>query len=151
MPQTLNDLVENPLFTRDDGEPHRHAIESPPSRRPYRKERLRRGSSRPFLWELADVKLNERLVFGRTFERLGQEHGIEILLAYKQISEKTKDSFDAIRETRRKYLHVWSEDHDSISGDAKKVFHETVSVAQIAIGAHGFEDGMVIISDKSAE
>ena len=38
------------------------------------------------LWELADVKLNERLVFGRTFERLGQERGIEILLAYKQIN-----------------------------------------------------------------
>ena len=83
-----------------------------------------------FRWDLSGVKIEEESVFGRTFEKLGQERRIKILLAYQQISKQSKDSFDEIRETRRRYLHFWSKDRtpDEEQKDALKVFHKVISL-----------------------
>ena len=81
-----------------------------------------------FLWELSGEKLDEESVFGRTFENLGQERRIKILLAYRKISEEDKASFNEIRKTRRRYLHFWSKDRTpgEEQEDALKVFQETM-------------------------
>ena len=79
-----------------------------------------------FLWELSSVKLDEKLVFGCKFEKLRQERRVNILLAFQQISEQAKTSFDAIRTTRNKYIHSsWSKDRtpDEEQEAALKVFH----------------------------
>ena len=86
-----------------------------------------------FLWELSGEKLDEKYeesVFGRTFEKLGQERRIKILLAYRKISEQDKASFDAIRTTRNNYLHYWSKDRTpgGEQKDALTVFHAVMSL-----------------------
>ena len=70
-------------------------------------------------WELSESSLNnqpmtqrdEAALFGDPFERLTQDRRIKVLVAYGLISEPVRADLDLIRTTRRKYLHLWSEDH----------------------------------------
>ena len=81
-------------------------------------------------WQLAETKLNGRTVterdeealFGRSFEKLGQERRVEILKAYGIITSHLAHDFGTIRGTRKQYLHLWSHDHDSLQKDALKCF-----------------------------
>lgn len=116
-------------------------------------------------WELAGPKLHaltkedQNRLFCKTFEseteleqwfeRQGQKKRVKLLLKpFQQIDEKTKESFDEIRNTRRKYLHFWSQDHDAVGVDAMRVYQRTESLAAIAIGVAGFQDGKVTLSDR---
>ena len=120
-----------------------------------------------FLWELESEKLNrltkenQKKRFKKMFEteeeleqwfeRRGQKERIELLLEFELIEPDTKSSFDEIRETRRKYLHLLSQDQDSLPEDAIDLFHKAESLVAIAVGAEGFDDGKVILSNKLIE
>lgn len=104
-------------------------------------------------WEVAEVSLNgrpiepadERSLFGASFERLGQERRLQVLVAYGLIDASTKDRFDAIKETRRGYLHLWSQDHDALPKDAIKSYHAAVALVATTIG-QDFSDGKIVIN-----
>ena len=125
-----------------------------------------------FLWELEDAKLkklktltkkDQEKLFGKEapfpteqglkqwFERCGQKDRVQLLSKFRLIETETKSSLDAIRETRRKYLHFLSKNHDSLPDDAIKLFHKAQSLVAIAVGAKGFQDGKVILSNKLIE
>ena len=120
-----------------------------------------------FLWELEGEKLealtkeDQKRYFRKTFETeeeleegfelFGQKERVKLLLKYRLINPDTKSLFDEIRETRRKYLHLLSQDHDSLVDDAINVFHNAKSLVEIAVGAEGFQDGKVILSDRLLE
>ena len=120
-----------------------------------------------FLWELESEKLNkltkenQKKRFKKTFETeeeleqwfegRGQKERTKRLLEFELIKPDTKSSFDEIRETRRKYLHFLSQDQDSLPEDAIDLFHKAESLVAIAVGAEGFHDGKVILSNKLIE
>ena len=107
------------------------------------------------LWEIADPQLNgrlmtkedERALLGSDFERLGQERRVSVLAAYSVVTPDVRQQFDAIRQTRRRYLHLWSQDHEQLPGDAVKCFHAAISVVVAAIG-QDIRDGKLILNPR---
>src|SRR5882672_4629215 len=82
------------------------------------------------IWDVSSVKLQgktleedgEKLVLGSTFERLGQERRISVLVAAGLIDESAKPAFDTLREIRRRHLHFLSHPHDQAEQDARTAF-----------------------------
>ena len=120
-----------------------------------------------FLWELEGEKL-ERLnkedqerCFRKTFETegeleqgfelLGQKARVKLLLKLRLINPNTKNLLEKVRESRRKYLHFFSQKQDSLEDDAISLFHDTQSLVEIALGVAGFQDGKVILSNRLIE
>jgi hypothetical protein len=107
------------------------------------------------LWQLAKANLNgqpmtaegEAALFGRSFEKLGQERRIRILEAYGVVAPKVIDMFNTIRLRRRKYLHLWSQDHERLPEDAVACFHAGVGLVVAAIG-QDIKDGTLVLNPK---
>ena len=97
-----------------------------------------------FLWKITGLKIDERKLFGNKFDSLAQHRRTDVLHVCKAITQENKGSFDKIRSIRNRYLHNWSADYDALQTDAREAIHETVLLVEIAIGAEGFQDGVVI-------
>lgn len=80
-----------------------------------------------------DGKRQER-IFGRTYEKLGQEQRVNILFGYELISADVHKNFDKIREIRRKYLHLLTASHEKIDEDALLIFEATVNNVMAVLG-----------------
>lgn len=108
------------------------------------------------LWKLAETKLNdqmmgegeEKALFGRSVEKLGQERRVKILAAYGIVEPDCVADFDTIRKVRNQYLHSWSHDHGHDQVDAEKCFRAATRLAERAIGPMGYEDGKVVLQPK---
>ena len=82
------------------------------------------------IFELGDVKLNSQPIdkkgqaalYGSEFEKLGQERRIKILAAHRLIDDPTAKDLNEIRFTRRRYLHLWSEEHSDLPEDASRCY-----------------------------
>ena len=90
---------------------------------------------------------DQRALFGSTFEKLGQERRIQVLSAYGVADAEAQQRFETIRDTRRKYLHLWSQDHDSLPEDAVKAFHAAVGLVTTAVG-QDFRDGKIVLNPR---
>jgi hypothetical protein len=107
------------------------------------------------LWQLTEASLNARpmtpkeelALFGSSFEKLGQERRVRILEAYGVISPEEVKMFDTIRLIRRKYMHLWSQDHDRLSDDAVACFHAAIGLVVKAIG-QDIKDGAVVLNPR---
>jgi hypothetical protein len=107
------------------------------------------------LWEITDAQINgrpmakadETLLFGSKFEKLGQERRVAVLSAYGIIDDKTKSDFDKIREIRRRYLHLWSEEHDRLPTDGVRSFHAAVSLVVTALG-QDVQEGRFVLNPR---
>jgi hypothetical protein len=105
------------------------------------------------LFEISNFMLNNRpmsekdqeSVFGSKFEKLGQERRVQILSVYGIINDGLRQAFDAIRTTRRRYLHLWSQDHDQLPSDAEKSFNAAVLIVVSAIGQN-IKDGKLVLN-----
>jgi hypothetical protein len=73
-------------------------------------------------------------VMSKAFERERQVDRLKILLANNLIGADLKTDFDLIRTTRRKYQHLWSQDHASLQADSLAVFISTVAVVVGSLG-----------------
>jgi hypothetical protein len=106
-------------------------------------------------WELGEATLrgnamsaaDERALFGSAFERLGQERRVQVLGAYGMIDATARGRFDTVREIRRKYLHVWSQDHDDLPNDAKACFHAAVALVTTTIG-QDIKEGKIVLNPQ---
>lgn len=102
------------------------------------------------LWEISpyprsDPPLGERQqrqLFGSSFEKLGQERRTDVLLAFRLIDEQTSAAFDELRTIRRRYLHLFSQSHDSLEVDARRALDAAAKVVAFALGIT-FKDGTV--------
>jgi hypothetical protein len=109
------------------------------------------------LWEIADRQLNgqpmtnqdEKALFGSEFEKLGQERRVAVLSAYKIVGTEQRQHFETIRLARRRYLHLWSQDHNQLPTDAVKCFHAAVSLVVSAIG-QDISDGKLVLNPRLA-
>ncbi|MGD0233390.1 MAG: hypothetical protein ABSC55_02515 [Syntrophorhabdales bacterium] len=105
------------------------------------------------LFEITEFRLNNRpmsekdqaSVFGRKFEKLGQDRRVQILAAYSIIDKDLVDAFEAIRTMRNRYLHLWSQDHEQLPLDAIKSFEAAVLLVVSAIGQN-IKDGKLVLN-----
>ena len=110
------------------------------------------------LYEISNFNLNNRPmteqnqigVFGRKFEKLGQERRVQILHAYGVIDSTLLNNFEIIRKTRNKYLHLWSQDHDQLPADAIASYNAAISIAVSAIGQN-VQDGKLVLNPAFAK
>lgn len=94
------------------------------------------------LFEINEFKINDKKItidqqkklFGSTFEGLGQERRINILRTYGVIDDEFKNYFLIIKSIRRRYLHFWSQEYETISSDSLKVFLSAVKIVVKLIG-----------------
>ena len=103
-------------------------------------------------FDISDIKINgekideqkQKLLFGCKFEKLGQDKRVKTLRCFKIISEETEEKFHKIRNIRKKYLHLWSQDHQRVSTDSIEIFKATASIVAEIIGQE-VKDGRIKI------
>ncbi len=88
---------------------------------------------------------NQSSVFGHTFEKLGQDRRVQILYAYGIIDDKLKNAFDKIRTKRKRYLHIWSQDHDHLPADAIETYNAAILIVVSAIG-QDLKEGKILLN-----
>ena len=106
-------------------------------------------------FDISDVKMGDKefneeiqkLMFGCSFEKLGQDRRVKTLKAFEIINQQTAERFDKIRMIRKRYLHLWSQDHDRLSTDAIESFKAAASIVAEIIG-QDFEDGKIKLNPK---
>jgi len=84
-------------------------------------------------------------LFGCEFEKLGQERRIAVLKTYNLIDDQLQESFGLIRTKRRRYLHIYSQEHDTLPEDAVEVFKAAVSIVVKIIG-QDVRDGAIVLN-----
>jgi hypothetical protein len=93
-----------------------------------------------FLFEISMLEGTEvkdsagSTVTSKAFEHKRQVDRLKILLANNLIEADLKTDFDLVRTTRRKYQHLWSQDHASLQTDSLNVFISTVAVVVGSLG-----------------
>jgi hypothetical protein len=105
------------------------------------------------LFEISQFRINNKpmsekdqeSVFGRKFEKLGQDRRIQVLSVYGVIDEKLAEAFKLIRTKRNRYLHLWSQDHDQLPVDAISSFEAGVLLVVSVIGQN-IKDGKLILN-----
>lgn len=80
-----------------------------------------------------DVKRQSEL-FGRPFERLGQDRRINVLASLGVISAETRDLFESVRTRRNRYLHDWSKGHAAITDDAIACYDACLDFVAAVLG-----------------
>jgi hypothetical protein len=93
-------------------------------------------------FDMSQMRLNERTLcpkdqaclFGSSFEKLGQERRVRVLSVLRIVDENQVALFDTIRTIRRKYLHLWSQDHESLPDDALQAYRSAVLLVDGVIG-----------------
>jgi hypothetical protein len=107
------------------------------------------------LFEISEIRLNnaamtvddEKALFGSAFERLSQERRAEILRGYGLIDSEIKSAFDLIRTKRRRYLHLWSQDHDALPADAVATYNAAIALVIRAIG-QDIDEGKLVLNPE---
>jgi len=89
-------------------------------------------------------KTKQKSIFGSKFENLGQERRVDVLRAFGVIDDDMKNKFDLVRTTRRKYLHLWSKDHNDIAQDSIAIYKATLYLTSNIIG-QDIRDGMFVV------
>ncbi len=106
------------------------------------------------LWKINDVRLKgsqitekeEKSLFGRTFEMLGQEKKIEILKTFGHIDDMHYQLFKDVKDSRRPYLHLWTADFTKEKEDAMDVFQKTFQLFKDVTGIGLADAGTVRVN-----
>jgi hypothetical protein len=104
------------------------------------------------LWDISKVSLqgrqmaarDEEAVFGRAFEKLGQERRTQVLRVLSLIDADTEAAFDSLRSIRRRYLHFFSQTHSELAADARHAYEDSLKVVAVVLG-QTYKDGAVVL------
>lgn len=77
---------------------------------------------------------DQTALFGSPFEKLSQDRRVKVLQAFNIVDNDITSAFEVLRLTRRKYLHLWSQDHEKLPGDAVVMYDKAVFIAAKVIG-----------------
>jgi hypothetical protein len=69
------------------------------------------------------------------------------LVAYGIVKVESRKMFDTIRLARKRYLHLWSQDHDRVEDDAVACVHAAVGLVVSAIG-QDFKGGAIVLNPR---
>jgi hypothetical protein len=104
------------------------------------------------LWDISKFTLqgkemapkDEAALFGSAFEKLGQQRRTQVLRALSLIDADTQAAFDSLRETRRRYLHFFSQPHAELAADARQAFEQALKVVSVVLG-QTYKKGAVVL------
>lgn len=104
------------------------------------------------LWDVSKVKLQgepmtalqQRKMFGQTFEKLSQDRRANVLHTLKLVDDATKAAFDNLRMIRRKYLHFLSQTHAQVVPDARNAYENALKIVATILG-QTVENGAVVL------
>ena len=107
------------------------------------------------IFEVAEPEINgaqmtessQTELFGRSFEKLGQERRVSVLHDYNLIDEDLKNSFDRVRRKRNQYLHLWSKEYDKLSNDAVCCYRDVLKIVAFVLGQN-IRDGKLLLDPK---
>ncbi len=110
------------------------------------------------LWDISKVTLQgqsmttilQRVMFGRTFEKLGQDRRVAVLHGLKLVYDAAKSGFDSLRAIRSKYLHLFSQSHTQVAQDARRAYENALQVVAIVLGQTLADGGVVLRPDLEA-
>lgn len=108
-------------------------------------------------WDLSSVSLGgqpiddarARGLFGSSFEKLGQDRRIQVLLTLRLIDDGARGHFENLRKIRRTYLHFFSQSHDAVASDARKAFQSASALVQSVLAIQ-VKDGKVVVRPELA-
>ena len=106
------------------------------------------------LWIINDVRLKgqpitekeEAGLFGKCFEKLGQDQRLKILRTFGHINEQQYNSFDLIRRSRRPYLHLWTTNLTNEKEEALDIFKKTFQLFKEVTGIGLADAGSVKVN-----
>jgi len=107
------------------------------------------------IWQMNPGSINgkavdsalQKALFGREFEKLGQEQRINILEAIGMISNADAQLLDFLRATRRKYFHFWGAPVTNLQPDALDCFLKVSTLIKNTLQIE-FSNGKVIMNSK---
>lgn len=82
-------------------------------------------------------KTDETVIFGKTFDQLGQERRIKLLKLIKAIKEDDKSNLEEVRNIRNKYVHSWDIAKRQDKGNAKKAVRAVMILFKAVSGMEG--------------
>ena len=109
-------------------------------------------------FDIAEVKVGnapiteagQKGLFGRTFEKLGQERRIGVLKEFGIALPVVADAYERIREIRNRHLHLAQlVDVEELARDARQIFRDAVTVVAAAIG-QDMKDGTLVLTESMA-
>lgn len=106
------------------------------------------------LWKINEVKFkgnyvteeDEKGIFGSSFEKLGQERRLRILMTFGHITPEQLTKFDIIRNSRKPYLHLWTTDLKNEQAVASNVFMRSFQLFMEVTGIGLADAGTVKIN-----
>lgn len=108
------------------------------------------------VWEITPITHNQRRVtpefekglFGRRFERLGQERRIEVLKTFSAVSEHQASLFNELRTKRVSYFHLWSAGTENSRDDAASCFRTALVLTKevLQIGFDPKDRGRIVVN-----
>ncbi len=108
------------------------------------------------VWQITPINHNkgrvteefEKGLFGRTFEKLGQERRIEVLRTFGAITSDQARLFDILRVRRRDYFHIWSAATKGSQPDAAGCFGAAFTLTKevMQIGISPNERGTLVVN-----
>lgn len=89
----------------------------------------------------------QKLVFGREFDKLGQEERVRVLRAIDQMDDDTVQAFGELRSLRRQYLHFMVGEQKDIDADARRAlgYANTLVVKTLSVT---YQDGKLVLPPK---
>lgn len=107
------------------------------------------------LFKISSINLNaneisiedQRNMFGDTFENLGQSRRIGVLYAFKILDDKMRGILIEIKKIRNSYMHFFTQNHEGIKKDAKRIFEKTEEIVTLVIGQE-IKDGKFILNES---
>jgi len=91
---------------------------------------------------LAFDEKKQMKLLGSTFEKLGQDRRVKVLHAFGVIKDEHLESFDRVREIRRRHLHFLAHDAATLPTDAATCFRIALGLAEMVFRAE-FKDGAI--------
>jgi hypothetical protein len=96
------------------------------------------------------TEAGQKGLFGRTFEKLGQERRIGVLKEFGIALPVVADAYERIREIRNRHLHLAQlVDVEELARDARQIFRDAVTVVAAAIG-QDMKDGTLVLTESMA-
>ncbi len=91
----------------------------------------------------------QKRLFGRTFERMGQDERVRVLQGLDVITDEIAALFTFVREKRRLHLHLFNSP-PNVAADARACYLKSVD-AMVAILGPGVANGAAVFNHKLVE
>ena len=89
----------------------------------------------------------QKLVFGREFDKLGQDQRVKVLQVVDNVEQEVVDAFTQLRSIRRRYMHFMMEEETDKDADARQALKYANQLVIKTLNA-SYRDGRLVLPPK---